>query len=385
MPWSTPMSQRSELVRLARQPGANISQLARRFDVTRATAYKWIDRYEAGGDDALHDRSRRPHTSPTRTPPDIERAVLGLRDQHPAWGGRKLHAVLARTLGERAPAPSTITGILRRRGRLPAEPPKRDYVRFEADAPNDLWQMDFKGDFVTGDGSRCYPLTLTDDHSRFALCVAACADQRYETVMGHLLALFERYGLPRGILSDNGSPWGAVWATDGAGRWRWRCTRLGARLIARGITVSHGRPRHPQTQGKEERFHRTLREEVLDEADGGAAFADLAACQAAFDPWRDVYNGVRPHDALGLAVPVDRYRVSPREAPRVEPVVSYDTGVVVRKVDGCGKISFRGRVFRVGKGLRGLRVGLTPRETDGVWSVWYGHQEVWAVSLRDPP
>lgn len=379
------MSQRSELVRLARQPGANLSQLARRFGISRTIAYKWLRRYEEGGDDALRDRSRRPHTNPTRTPADVERAVLQLRDEHPAWGGRKLRVVLARTLGPRAPAASTITGILRRHGRLPAEPPPREHVRFEAEAPNDLWQMDFKGDFLLGDETRCYPLTLTDDHSRFALCVRACADQRRETVRGHLARLFARYGLPRCILSDNGAPWGTRWEVDGAGRWRWRCTRLGAWILRRGVRLSHGRPRHPQTQGKEERFHRTLGEEVLGAADGGRGFADLAASQAGFDAWRSIYNEVRPHESLAMLVPADRYAVSPREAPSAEPTVEYDSRHEVRKVDACGKISFRGRPFRVGKGLVGERVGLRPSERDGVWSVFYCQQEVWAVSLRDPP
>lgn len=252
MPWTTAtaVSLRREFVRLASHPDANLSRLCRRFGICRATGYKWLARYREGGDDALADRSRRPKTCPTRTPPEIEAAVLEVRDAHPAWGGRKIRRVLQRTLGARAPAAATVTSVLRRHGRLPERPTPRNHVRFEAEAPGDLWQMDFKGDFALGDGSRCYPLTVTDDHSRFALCLQACADQRRETVEGHLAVAFARYGLPRRILCDNGPPWGTVWETDGAGRWRWRCTRLGARLIRRGITLTHGRPYHPQTQGK---------------------------------------------------------------------------------------------------------------------------------------
>jgi transposase InsO family protein len=389
MPWNTAtaMSLRRELVLLATQPDANIAQLCRRFGICRQTAYKWIGRYRNGGVDALAERSRRPHASPTRTPPDVEHAVLDLRGEHPAWGGRKISRVLRRedALGERAPAPSTVTDILRRHGRLSAEPPSRDHLRFEAEAPNDLWQMDFKGDFLLGDGSRCYPLTVTDDHSRFALCLAACADRRRQTVQGHLVRTFGRYGLPRRILCDNGPPWGTRWESDGTGRHRPRCTRLMAWLIGHGITVTHGRPRHPQTQGKQERFHRSLNEEVLASAEGGAAFEDAAACQGRFDPWRACFNEERPHEGIGLAVPASRYALSSRAYGETEPAVVYEAGVEQRRVDVSGRISFRGRVFRVGKGLAGERVGLRPSEAGEVWSVYYAHQEVWAVDLREPP
>ncbi|MCH7639757.1 MAG: transposase family protein, partial [Bacteroidetes bacterium] len=177
-------------------------------------------------------------------PPEIETDVVRLRDQHPAWGGRKLHTVLQRPFGERAPAASTITGILRRRGRLPPEPTARAYTRFEAEAPNDLWQMDcararaLKGDFLLGDATRCYPLTVTDDHSRFVLCFQACTDQRRKTVRDHLVCVFEHYGAPTSLLCHNGSPWGSVWCTEGAGRRRPRCTRLMAWLIRHGILRS---------------------------------------------------------------------------------------------------------------------------------------------------
>ncbi len=311
--------------------------------------------------------------------------MLALRDAHPAWGGRKLHTVLARTLGDAAPAPSTVTGILRRHGRLSADPPRRDLLRFEAERPNDLWQMDFKGDFVLGDGTRCYPLTLTDDHSRFAVCATACLDQRRQTVRRHLVAVFERYGLPRQILCDNGPPWGTGWEADATGRWRPRCTRLMAWLIRHGVWVSHGRPYHPQTQGKEERFHRTLKAEVLTPVGGGQAFADAAALQARLDPWRVEFNEIRSHEGIGLAVPASRYAVSERAYPRVEPVVEYASDAVVRRVDVRGTISFRNQSFRVGKGLSGERVELRQSETEGLWSVRYGGQSVWSVSLRAPP
>ena len=383
MPWNTPtaMSLRRELGLLATQPDANIAQLARRYGVSRKTAYKWIDRYHEAGLDALTDRPRTPHRSPRKTPPEVEDAVLRVRDAHPRWGGRKIHRVLARQ-GIAAPSPATITAILRRQGRLALEPPRRDYIRFEAEAPNDLWQMDFKGDFLLGDGTRCFPLTALDDHSRFSLCLAGHLDQTRQPVADQLTALFRRYGLPQRLLCDNGPPWGSGWRrTDADGR-VWPCyTRLGAWLMRLGVRVVHGRPYHPQTQGKEERFHRTLREEVLDAADGGAGFADLSVCQRAFDAWREVYNEQRPHDALDLAVPVNRYRISERAMPDPLPSVEYEAGTEVRKVNVHGRISFFGHPLRIGKAFSGSRVGLVPSERDGTWRVYYCQQPVWLVDL----
>lgn len=384
MPWNTPtaMSLRRELVLLAAQPDANVSGRARRFGVSRKTAHKWIARYREGGADALADRPRTPQRSPRKTPPEVEAAVLRVRDAHPRWGGRKVQRFLLRG-GLDAPSPATVTAILRRHGRLSAEPePRRPMTRFEAEAPNDRWQMDHKGDVLLGDGTRCFPFTILDDHSRFSRCIDGQLDQKRSPVQARRTSVFERYGLPRRLLCNNGRPWGSGWRrADADGRpWPYY-TRLAAWAMRLGISVTRCRPYHPQTQGKQERFHRTLREEVLDFAGGGADFADLAACQRAFDAWRSVYNEVRPHDALGLAVPAERYRVSERPFPDWLLTVEYDEGGAVRSVDVEGRISFLGRRFRVGKAFAGSRVGLVPAERDGTWRVRYCHQQ---VGLIDP-
>lgn len=385
MPWNahTTMSLRRELVLLADQPGANVAEVARRFGVSRKTAYKWLGRYREGGADALEDRSRAPRRSPTRTPPEVEASVLRVRDVHPRWGGRKIQRVLLNE-GVDAPSPATVTAILRRHGRLGEPEPRKPMTRFEAEAPNDLWQMDFKGDIILGDGTRCFPLTVLDDHSRFSLCIDGRTNQRRGPVESQLTTLFRRYGLPRRLLCDNGKPWaGAHRRTDVDGRSWPHYTRLAAWMMRLGITVVHCRPYHPQTQGKEERFHRTLKAEVLEGADGGADFADLAACQNAFDDWRSVYNEVRPHDALDLAVPASRYRVSPRPFPERLPAAEYDEGVVVRKVMTDGRISLFGRVFRIGRGVAGSYVGLVPEGRDGLWQVYHCHQQIWLLDLSD--
>jgi len=208
MPWRevSVMEQRREFVRLALQEGVNRRELCRRFGVSPQIGYKWLARF-AAGEAALADRSRRPHASPGRVAASIEALALAVRDAHPAWGARKIARCLVRD-GHAAPAVSTVHEILRRNGRVvpPAGAPGQPYRRFEKEAPNLLWQMDFKGHMPLGDGASCHPLTMVDDHSRFALCLAACADEQGGTVRTHLESTFRRYGLPEAMFVDNGGP-----------------------------------------------------------------------------------------------------------------------------------------------------------------------------------
>src|SRR6202051_3738427 len=241
MPWKSVsiMDSRLELVRLAQQGGVSMTELCRRFAISRESGYQYLRRYRAEGIDGLKDRSRRPHSSPTRTAVEMEMRIVDLRAAHP-WGGRKLARRLQDLGIDGVPAVSTVTEVLRRHGKLdPAEAVKHQaFVRFERAAPNDLWQMDFKGHFALDHG-RCHPLTVLDDHSRYSLGLIACADQTRETVQGHLTALFRRYGLPAAMLADNGSPWGGSGAQG--------YTAFEVWLLRVGIRLHHGRPYHPQT------------------------------------------------------------------------------------------------------------------------------------------
>jgi transposase InsO family protein len=374
MPWNevSTVSLRWEFVTLAIAEGANVRELCRRYGVSPQAAYKWIGRFRVGGAEALHDRSRRPSICPAQSPATIEDAILRLRDQHPAWGGRKLRARLLAEGVRGVPAASTITAILRRHGRLDpaAATAHRPVVRFEREAPNQLWQMDFKGHFAAGAG-RCHPLTVLDDHSRFNLGLFACADEQDATTRGHLTTLFRRYGLPERILCDNGPPWG----TAGSGQ---RYSGLGVWLLRLGVGVGHGRAYHPQTQGKDERFHRTLKAELLQ----GRTFADLHECQRRFDPWREVYNHQRPHEALGLAVPASRYRPSDRPFPEVLTEWEYGPGDAVRKVSCDGTIRFRSRSLDLGKAFRGEHVALRPTSEDGLFGIYFGVHRVAQADLR---
>jgi len=367
------MSSREEFVRLALAEGSNIRELCRRFGVSSSIAYKWINRYRGEGRGGLADRSRRPRSSPERTGPKIEAAVLKIRASHPQWGGRKIKKVLEREgLIKVAPAPSTITEILRRHGAIdPAESSKHKAVtRFERSTPNELWQMDFKGHFAT-ERERCHPLTVLDDHSRFSICLKACCNEQTATVQHHLEASFRIFGLPWRIIIDNGSPWG-----DGPEN---PYTPLGVWLLRLDIAISHSRPYHPQTLGKDERFHRSLKAEVL----SGHRFADIAHCQRAFDAWREIYNHRRPHQALGMEVPAKRYRASLRTMPGELPPIEYAPSDQVRKVQKGGWFTFKGRDINFPKAFAGYPVALRPTDADGVGDVFFCRHGVAQVDLRN--
>ena len=364
------MSLREECAGLANAPGANRRELCRRFGISAPTGYRWLQRYLDAGRDGLEDRSRRPQHSPNQTSPKLEAAVLARRRQHPSWGGRKLAARL-RALGrEPVPAPSTITEILRRHSLLdPARAGQpRAHQRFEHDAPNQLWQMDFKGHVPCGAG-RCHPLTVLDDHSRYSLVLAACGDERTATVSARLSGSFRRYGLPEVLLVDSGPPWGG-----GAARHH---TPLTVWLLRLGVRVVHSRPRHQQTLGKDERFHRTRKAELL----GRAPLEDLASAQRRFDAWRHVYNHERPHEALALATPASRYRPSERSFPETLPPVEYPAADHVRKVQAGGRVDFRGRRLRVPQAFTGQRVALRPLDEDGRWAVYFTSERIAIVDL----
>lgn len=361
------MSLREEFVFLSRNGQGNVALLCRRFGISRKTAYKWLGRFKRQGTAGLMDRSRVPKTSPRRSSAALEQLVVSLRRQHRAWGGRKIKRRLEDLGHLEVCAASTVTGILRRHDLMAPVAGLKGIApkRFEYDQPNELWQMDFKGHFALLNGGRCHPLTVLDDHSRYALVLQSCGDQQTQTVQGHLSNAFKRYGLPRKILCDNGSPWGN---SGGTGWERW--TPLALWLLRLGVQMIHGRAYHPQTQGKEERFHGTLVAEVL----RWQAFENLVESQKAFDPWREIYNFQRPHEALGLKVPASRYSPSPRPYPATLPAIEYPRRDLVRKVSGNSGIGLHGKRYAIGKAFRGEPVALRATGQEGLWDVYYCQQ-----------
>lgn len=376
MPWRelSVVKQREEFVSLASASGAKIAPLCRRFGISRSKGYKWLGRFKKLGLEGLKDKSRRPHKSPQRTVATIESAVLCIRDEsNNAWGGRKISHVLSVEQQTKV-APSTITEILRRHGKLEANSKEHPGApqRFERAQPNELLQMDYMGHFPMLVG-RCHPLTVLDDHSRYCVGLWACGDETAVRTRDCLTTIFRCYGLPYSMLMDNGPPWGDPMGGP--------YTTLSVWLMQLGIRVLHGRPYHPQTQGKDERFHRTLQAELVN----GRSFRDLEDCQNSFDRWRNVYNHRRPHEAIGMMTPDKRYQPSPRAFPETLPPIEYTSGDFVRKVDGEGCVSFKGRPIRVGKPFRHLPVALRPSTEDGQYDVHFCAHRIGTLDLRTVP
>jgi len=369
MPWKekTTMSQRLEFVQEALKENANIRALCREYGITPRTGYKWIKRYREQGEKGLYDRSRRPKHSPQKSGPEIEEAVLKVRDAHPAWGGRKIRWKLAQEGIRPTPSASTITAILHRYDKIqPEESEKhRAFQRFEMEQANQLWQMDFKGHFEMANGALCHPLTVIDDHSRFLVGLKACHAQRSKTVKSHLEGIFEWYGLPERMLMDNGS----IWQGYHTGLTYW--------LVRLGIQVVHGRPYHPQTQGKDERLHRTLKDELL----RYQQFFDLKDCQEKFDTWRDLYNFERPHQALEMQTPATHYQPSLRTFTGHFPFIEYEPNDILRKTDIYGRVYFHAKRFHVGKAFRMSLVALRPTDEDGIFNVFFFHQRIAQINL----
>lgn len=298
MPWleTDVRDQRIRFVVAATAPAADVTATCAAFGISRKTGYKWLGRHAAAGSvQALADQSRRPQHSPTRTSDAITRRVVALRQTY-GWGGEKLVPLLA--VEGLSVAARTIDRIIAREGLTRADvAPAAAPQRFTRSTPNELWQMDAKGHYPLGGGRRCHPLSIVDDHSRFAVGLYALATLQTAAVRAALIECFERYGLPGAMLMDHGTPW---WApSNPAG-----LSTLSVFLLKQGLRLLHGRVRHPQTQGKVERFHRTLGERLR----WWGVPTDLPGFTHALAAFRDEYNAIRPHEALGQEPPARHFR-----------------------------------------------------------------------------
>jgi len=334
------MDERIRFVIAGSRGGRSMSELCQEFGIARSTGYRWLNRYREGGGrmSAIREYSRQPHRSPSRTSERIADQIVSLRLAY-GWGARKLQVLLARE--DIGVSESTINRILKRQG-LQYEPEVCGHAtrRFVRKAPNELWQMDFKGPYRIATG-RCCPLSLIDDHSRYAVGLYALGNQLGASVHNALVQTFERYGVPEAMLVDHGVPW---YSPNGHG-----LTWLSVALIKQGIDLCFSGVRHPQTQGKVERFHRTLGESVRHHGRP----SHLAQWQLAFDEFTAEYNHIRPHEELGMAVPASRYRTSLRLYQPDPPVWEYPSGATVKRLNAKGLLQWKRHYYFVSEALAG--------------------------------
>jgi len=339
-------SQRIEFVLRACSETSNLSQLCREFEISRPTGYLWLKRYRGGNSQlkALAEKSRRPRRSPARTDANIEARVVELRREH-GWGAKALRHVLERDEGIRL-SRITVHRILDRNGEIRDEDRHRPATtRFERSQPNELWQMDFKGQFPMGSG-QCFPLSVLDDHSRYLIGLQALRGTSTDGVERTLVRLFRNNGVPKEMLMDHGVPW---WnAINGHG-----LTRLSIGLIQQGIQLRFSGIGHPQTQGKVERFHETLQRSVKHR---NVWPEELDQWQDQFMEIRNIYNHKRPHEALEMAVPASQYRPSSRSYQEHPKEWEYPAGCWIVRLNNQGQWYWNGKYRFICRALAGERV-----------------------------
>ncbi len=366
MPWkeTCAMKERLQLVSLYETGKYTVTELARQFKVSRKTVHKWLGRFAAEGIPGLDERSRAPHRCPRATPGPVVRAVVRAKEAHPTWGPAKLAPSPgeAPDIARAWPAPSTRGRILGRHGLVT----RRRYRRrtspwfqpfLGADRPNVVWCADFKGWIRTGDGTRCDPLTVSDACTRMLLCCEVLTKPDYAHVRPVLERIFQKYGLPLAIRTDNGPPFASV----GAGG----LSPLSAWWVKLGIMPERIEPGHPEQNGRHERMHRTLKQEVMN-----PPAATPEAQQEGCDSFLSVYNTLRPHQALGQVPPASLYVPSPRPYPEQLRDVQYPPLVEMRRVRSNGQIKWHGQLVFVSGALVGELVGIT--EDNDAWLVSFG-------------
>lgn len=369
MPWrtSTPMSQREEFIRLVHERRHPITELCVAFGISEKTGHKWLARFRQEGVPGLTDRSHVPHAPPHQLTAAVQAAIIKLRLRHPTWGPRKLRAALQQ--GEPAitwPATSTIGELLRReclvrapRTRRPGAGSPLDAGLTVASAPNEVWTVDFKGEFRLGPGPYCYPLTVMDAQSRFLVGCTALLSTASTPTQVVFTRLFERYGLPQVIRSDNGVPFAAALALG-------RLSPLAVWWIRLGIRPERITVGHPEQNGAHERMHRTLKAETT-----RPPSPTLPQQQRRFDRFQREYNVERPHEALQLRTPASCYTASTRAFPSRLPPLIYAAHLEVRRVGSNGMAIWRGRRFFLTETLAGQDISFTESDND-LWTVTFG-------------
>jgi putative transposase len=366
MPWSqtSPMDRKTQFIADYLREVLSITELSDLYGISRKTAYNVIERYLRQGPAGLEERSRRPHTSPSHTPPEVEQALLEVRRRHPSWGAKKLLTIVHKRHPRwDLPHRSTVCDILSRNGMVPKKRRRRRIGHpgkptSSILAPNDLWCADFKGQFKTGDGLYCYPLTVTDGFSRYLLGCQALSSTAVAGAKPVFTRLFKEYGLPKRIRTDNGVPFATTTLA--------RLSKLSAWWVRLGVMPEFIEPGKPQQNGRHERMHLTLKNETTRPPAGS-----LAAQQRKFNVFVDEFNNERPHEALDQQTPASCYEPSTREMPNKLPPLVYPDRFEVRYVSGNGGIRWNNDWVNVSSVCIGEYVGLEEID-NGIWNVYFG-------------
>lgn len=358
------MDERARFVRDWERNDLSFTELCEHYGISRPIGYKWLDRYEDAGFEGLKDRSRRPHSSPNRTPSELVEKILEVRRKHPTWGGRKIAGFMQRREMPTIPGASTIDDLLRKHGlthsrgrrRRPGHPGRPVIT---AAGANELWTADFKGEFRLRTGAYCYPLTVADQFSRYLLACTGRRSTAHDGAQAVFDQLFREYGLPLAIRTDNGTPFASAGLA--------RLSRLSVWWIKLGIHPELIEPASPAQNGTHERMHRTLKAEAT-RPPGGS----FAAQQRKFNEFRKLFNEERPHAALEQRVPADLYTPSLRPYPaRVQPV-DYPAHFEVRYVSRNNGIRWKHHWVNVSSVLAEEYVGLEEID-DGVWALYFAN------------
>jgi len=376
MPWSQtlPMDQRTQFIADFLRETLSITELCQLYDVSRKTGYKWIERYLRSGPAGLEERSRKPHRSPNATAEEIVAGILDARHRHPSWGGKKLLTLVhKRHPNWDLPHRSTVCDILSRHGMVAKKRSRRRIGHPGKPttailAPNDVWSADYKGQFRTGNGIYCYPLTVTDGYSRYLLGCQGLNSTAVAEAKPVFTRLFKEYGLPKRIRTDNGVPF----ATNTLAR----LSSLSAWWVRLGVLPELIEPGKPQQNGRHERMHRTLKAETTRPAAGS-----LAAQQRKFNTFREEFNNERPHEALDMQTPASLYRPSIREMPEKLPPFEYPDRFELRYVSANGGIRWGRDWINISTVCIGEYVGLEEID-DGIWNVYFGPLKLGRLNER---
>jgi transposase InsO family protein len=373
VPWKekTVEMNREEFVRRVLAKEKSKSSLCREYGISRPTGDKWIKRYEAG--DGINDRSRAPFHTANRISVETEELIVEARKKEPGIGATKIHRILCNAGYTGLPSISTVNAVFKRNNLITPEASlaATPYKRFEKESPNVMWQVDFKGHYAMRNGQRCHPLSVLDDHSRYCLCADAKMNEQREGVEESFKKVFREYGMPQSLLCDNGNPWGA--SQSGA------YTMFELWLMDLGILTIHIRPRHPQTQGKNERFNGSFKQERLK----FYVPYDLADADRQRSEYREFYNNVRPHHALGLDVPAQHYEPSKREFIEEPKEWEYGTEYGPRKIKSSGYLTYDGQGYFLSEAFGGRMIGIKLSSIDGFANLYYRQFKIGRVNLKE--